>query len=136
MNTSLLSKTYAIAYATLAQLGPGGSGGTGTVGGSSTIENKLRQELNSGNNYYTPLQPTTQVYTIGQLIDAIITFILYAAGITATIYLLWAGITYITSAGDEAKATKARQAIVNAIIGIIVIILAFVIEKAVAKLFA
>jgi len=103
--------------------------------GSNPIQHKLEQQLKSGSDYYTPLTPSTNNPTIGDVVDSIITLILYAAGIAATIYLLWAGIQYITSAGDEGKATKARQGIVNAVIGIIVIVLAFVLEKAVAKLF-
>jgi len=70
-----------------------------------------------------------------QVVDLVITILLYVAAIMATIYLLWAGIAYITAGGDTAKAEKARGSIVNAIIGIVIILLAFVAEKAVARVF-
>jgi len=86
--------------------------------------------------FFRALCPVTEDVSLGQLVDNIITLILYAAGALAVIYLLYSGILYITAGGDDAKATKARTGIVNAVIGIIVIVLAFVIEKAAARLFA
>ena len=86
--------------------------------------------------YFSALCPiTNQNITLADLVDTAITYILYIAGALAVIYLLYAGILYITAGGDEAKATKARTGIVNAVIGVIIIILAFVIEKAAANLF-
>ncbi len=45
------------------------------------------------------------------------------------IYLIVAGIQYITSGGNATKAMVARTAIINAIIGIILVILAFSITQ-------
>ena len=55
----------------------------------------------------------------------IIQLILLIAGILATIFLIVAGIQYITAGGDPTKTSAARQGIVNTIIGIIVILIAF-----------
>jgi hypothetical protein len=49
------------------------------------------------------------------------------AGIIAVVYLIYGGILYITAGGDAEKATKGRTALVNAIIGIVIIALAIVI---------
>ena len=46
------------------------------------------------------------------------------AGILAVIIIIWGGFTYITSAGDANKATSARNTIVYAAIGLVVIVLA------------
>lgn len=95
-------------------------------------------DLNSGpigGGFFKPICPITSSYTLGQLVDTIITYMLYIAGALAVIYLLYSGILYITAGGDETKATKARTGIVNAVIGVIIIVLAFVIEKAAARLF-
>ena len=46
------------------------------------------------------------------------------AGI-AFVYLIISGVNYITAGGDAEKATKARTGILNAIIGIVVIMLAY-----------
>lgn len=56
------------------------------------------------------------------------------AAITAFIYLLISGFTYITSNGDDAKATTGRKGIVNAIIGIIIILAAYTIIRWAANL--
>ncbi len=52
---------------------------------------------------------------------------LLVAGVVAVVYLIYGGLLYITAGGDAEKATKGRTAIVNAIIGIIIIALAFLI---------
>jgi succinate dehydrogenase/fumarate reductase cytochrome b subunit len=54
-----------------------------------------------------------------------INLIFFLAGAAAIIYLIWAGIKYITAGGDTKKAGEARTAIINAVIGIAVIIGAF-----------
>lgn len=50
-------------------------------------------------------------------------------GIMAFIYLVMSGVKYITAGGDAAKATEARNGIINAIIGIMVIAIAFTIMR-------
>jgi len=46
------------------------------------------------------------------------------AGLVATIYLIWGGYQYITAGGGE-NAEAGKKTIINAIIGLIVIIIAF-----------
>jgi cytochrome bd-type quinol oxidase subunit 2 len=50
-------------------------------------------------------------------------------GVLAVIYIIVAGIQYITAAGAEAKQAEAKKTIQYAIIGIIVAMLAFVITN-------
>ncbi len=47
----------------------------------------------------------------------------------AFIYLIISGVKYITSGGDAAKATEARNGVLNAIIGIVIVLLAYVIVR-------
>jgi len=61
----------------------------------------------------------------------VVGFILIVAAIIAIIYLLYSGILYLTAAGNEANADKGRKGILNAVIGIIIIVLAFVILRVV-----
>lgn len=63
------------------------------------------------------------------LVVTIINIFLLIVGAIAFIYLVIYGLKYVTSGGDAAKATEARNGIVNAIIGIIVITLAFFIIR-------
>lgn len=74
-----------------------------------------------------PIMPTNQNFTIAGLFYTVFNFIILIAGIIAILYLIWAGIQYITASTDEDKAKKAKTAIFNAIIGIVVIILSYAI---------
>lgn len=55
----------------------------------------------------------------------IINSVLVIAGLLAFIYLIYAGLQYITSAGDESKAGAAKKNITNVVIGLVVIMLAW-----------
>lgn len=68
------------------------------------------------------------------LVASVLNFIVLIAAIIAILYLIWAGIQYITASTDEEKAKKARAAIYNAIIGIVVIVLSYVIIQYVSAL--
>ncbi len=68
----------------------------------------------------TPFQGTAQ----GGLVQAIITIVnvlLILAAIIAAIFLVIGGVRYITSSGDEEAADKAKNTILYAVIGLIVI---------------
>ena len=57
----------------------------------------------------------------------VIKFFLYGVGGTAVIYLMWGGYGYMTSAGNEENAEKAKKTIINGIIGVVVVVLAYAI---------
>lgn len=61
-------------------------------------------------------------------------FLLGLAGAIAIVYLIWAGIQYIT--GGAKGAGAAKDAVVNAIIGIVIIVLSYVIINTVVGLLA
>jgi len=72
----------------------------------------------------------------GQLIDdvdfegllvRIIEWALYAAGGVAVLFLIYGGFQYITSRGNEEQTEAAKKTITAAIIGIVIIIMAFAI---------
>lgn len=60
-----------------------------------------------------------------ELVTKIINVMLIIAGILVVVYLIYMGILYITANGDATKATAARTGIVNAVIGIVVILIAY-----------
>lgn len=55
------------------------------------------------------------------------------AGALAFIYLIYSGILYLTAAGNPDAAKKGQQGIINAIIGIVVIVAAWTILTIVAN---
>lgn len=57
---------------------------------------------------------------VGNLISAILGFLLVIAGLLSLFFLLTGGIQWITSGGDKAGVEAARQKILNAVIGLII----------------
>jgi hypothetical protein len=66
---------------------------------------------------------------INSLAGNIINIVFLIAGVLAVLYLLWSGIQYITAGGNADKVKAARQGIINAVIGIVVIMAAFFIIR-------
>jgi len=67
--------------------------------------------------------------TIILVIENVVNWMFALAGALAVAYLIWGGIQYITGGTKGAEAAKGT--IINAIIGIVVIVLAYVIVQAV-----
>ena len=68
------------------------------------------------------------------VVSKVVSTLLIVAGALAVIYLIYSGILYITAAGNPDSAKKGQQGIINAIIGIVIIVLAYVILSAVVNL--
>jgi len=78
------------------------------------------------------LNPVSTAGSVSTLVTRIINWITVLAAILVIIYLLYSGILYITAAGNPDAAKKGQQGIINAIIGIVVIVLAYFIATAIA----
>lgn len=76
----------------------------------------------------------TSTLSLGNLITLIISWILYITGILAFIFLVYAGILYITAGGNPDQARRAQMGLINAIIGIIIVVLSYAILRAVVVL--
>ena len=59
------------------------------------------------------------------VVQNVIDIILIVAGALAVIYLIYSGILYITAAGNPDSAKKGQQGIINAVIGIVIIVAAY-----------
>ncbi len=77
---------------------------------------------------------STGPLNLEQLFITVLNLIILVAGIIAILYLIWAGVQYITAGGDDEKAKKARAGIFNAVIGIVVIILSYAIIVYVSRI--
>jgi len=75
----------------------------------------------------------TSSSTFTQELGNIIKAVLVAAGLLAVAFIIWGGFMYITSRGNEELATEAKNIIRNAIIGLVVIILSYVIVVVIAR---
>lgn len=67
------------------------------------------------------------------VVQNILNVIIGITGIIAVIFIIIGGVQYMTSAGDAGKAKKARDTILYAVIGLVVVILAFAIVNFVIK---
>lgn len=72
--------------------------------------------------------------TFNNVVGYIMGWVLAVVAIIAFVYLIISGVNYITAGGDSEKATKARNGILNAIIGIVVVVVAFFILRFAASL--
>ncbi|MBT5016069.1 hypothetical protein HN748_05800 [Candidatus Peregrinibacteria bacterium] len=65
------------------------------------------------------------------LARTIVNFFLYFLGFLATVMIIYGGILYVTSAGNDENVQKAKKILMYAIVGIIVILLSFAIVNTV-----
>jgi len=80
----------------------------------------------------TPVTPTGNL-DIKVVLANIIIWILGLSGGIAVLFLILGGLQYITSSGNKDKAEQAKQTILYAVIGLIVIALSFVIVAFVSQ---
>lgn len=76
--------------------------------------------------------PTSTQYgftTLGQAIQSVLNLVFFFALILVLIYLLWGGIQWITAGGDKQGTEAARGKITGAIVGIIIVAVAFAIYQ-------
>jgi len=57
--------------------------------------------------------------------NSVFDLILLVGGILAVLYVMWAGVQYITAGGSAEKTKAARAGIINGVIGVIIIMAAF-----------
>lgn len=67
--------------------------------------------------------------TLGGIIIRVIEIALAIAGLIAILFVIIGGFRYVTAAGNEEAAESAKKTILNAIIGVVVIILSYVILR-------
>lgn len=89
-------------------------------------DGKLFTGLNLGTNFGFTDAPTT--------INTVINIILSIAGLAAFVFILWGAFDYVTAGDDAGKTEKARKKITNAVVGLILVALAFVIWSIVINL--
>src|SRR3990167_8655822 len=72
----------------------------------------------------TVIPPET---TIGQVVGFLVAFIIVVAFLAALLFIVIGAIQWITSGGDKQRVADARNHIISAVIGLIIIALTFVI---------
>ncbi len=83
------------------------------------------------NNIGSAFPVGAQDESFENVIRVIITWALYIAAVVSVLIIIYGGFLYITSAGDAVQAKKGKTALFNAIIGLVIAILAYVIVQVV-----
>ncbi|HYV33376.1 MAG TPA: pilin [Candidatus Limnocylindria bacterium] len=110
--------------------GPAGGPGNGGNGGTPSADGKL--VCNNGICLPADQQQCRPNSIVGacnvtDLLVTILKLLLGLAGVVAVLILIVGGFWYITSSGNEEQAEKGKKAIINAVLGLIVIILSYAI---------
>ena len=84
----------------------------------------------------TPADTETGTQKIQDIVTTIVNIFSVVVGIVAVIMVIWGDFKYITSGGDQSNVTSAKQTIMYAIIGLVIVALAqflvqFVLERVV-----
>jgi|GEM_PF-762591 len=72
-------------------------------------------------------EPAITKITLTDTIKKIVTAVLGIIGLIAVLYLIYGGVLYLTSGGNEEQVGKAKNVILYAIIGVIIIVLSYAI---------
>jgi heme/copper-type cytochrome/quinol oxidase subunit 2 len=89
-----------------------------------------KSEIQSGVNQANGGSPATNPeQTLGDTISTIVNLLSAAVGVLAVIMIIYAGFRYVTSGGASDKVTSAKNTIVYAVIGLIIVALAQLIVK-------
>ena len=75
----------------------------------------------------------TRATSVQDLIVEVIRLMLLLAGAIAVVFVIIGGYQYVTSGGSEEQAEKGKKTLINAIIGIVIIILSYTIINVIAK---
>jgi len=64
-------------------------------------------------------------YTPGQVLGGVLDVFYFVAGVAAVVVIIIAGYYFVTGGSDPATVAKAKNAILYAVVGLIIIIIAF-----------
>lgn len=88
----------------------------------------LADTTDTGTSGISPITNfTNQDLSIGKIIGNITTWVLGFSAAVAVLFLIVGGLQYITASGNEKRAEAAKSTILYAVIGLVVILLAYVV---------
>src|SRR5205814_2021880 len=88
------------------------------------------------NGVFLPEKPcgAPDIGKFSELLLRILNIALLAVGLVSVLFVVLGGYQYITAGGDEEKLKKGKGMIVNALIGLVIVLLALVIVRVTANL--
>jgi hypothetical protein len=112
----------------------GGSGVALAAGPTDAAKNQVCQGVNAGIPG-SNCGGTSGGNAIAKVLNGVLQIITWIAGAAALIMIILAGLKYITSGGDSSAISSAKQSLVYAIVGVVIVVVAqilvnFVIQTA------
>lgn len=116
-----------------------GTGGAAAVSGSSGSVGSVNCETGTtkqnglclpNNGFNTGIAGST---SLTDLIVKVLNILLTLAGVVAIIMIVVGGLEYITSGGNEEQSEKGKKALVNAVIGLVVVLLSFAVVRVISS---
>lgn len=104
------------------------SAGAATLGLVYT-QNAFAAGLSNVQSGVTKTETEAGGLTMQQVINTVIGTMLFIVGLLAVIMLIYGGIRYVTSHGDKAQVTAAKETIMYAVVGLVVAIAAFAVVQ-------
>lgn len=95
------------------------------VSAASPALNNLRTTGQGGSGAGKPPYELTDRYTFSKIINTVIQAFLGLLGIIFLVLIIYAGYNWMTAQGDEEKVTKAKDTLQRAVIGLIIITVAY-----------
>lgn len=107
-----------IAFGQIAPTCPGGTTASPTTG--ICLPNNTGTGLRGANN-------------LGELLTRVLGILLGIVGLVSIVYIVIGGYKYVTSNGDPEQIESAKGTITNALIGVVVVLLAFALVRIIAN---
>ena len=127
MKKYLLHISFAVAFVTLLLLSP-----IAGVEAQSGGDGKVQEGLTAISDAF-PDTVVDKDSTPQELAKRVIEYALYLSAILAVIFIIYGGYLYIFSGGSDDKAKEGRKTLTNALIGLTLIVLAYIIVQVVYR---
>lgn len=93
--------------------------------GVVSAANKTSTSISTGADAAKPTGASSTLFGKGSIFQTIVDAMLYIIGAVSVVMLIYGGIRYTISGGDQSSVTAAKNTILYAIIGIVVAFLAY-----------
>ncbi|OGY17615.1 MAG: hypothetical protein A2786_00015 [Candidatus Chisholmbacteria bacterium RIFCSPHIGHO2_01_FULL_52_32] len=77
----------------------------------------------------TQVQPFFAIRSLDTFLPNLIQIVLVIGALAALLFLFWGGVSYITSGGDKEATKAAREKITNAVIGLAILAIVWVLWR-------
>ncbi len=108
---------------------------TTTVATTSSSTSSQSTQISSQSSLFNAIFiPKGFILNVSELINIILRVVLVLSAILVFMFLIWGAVQWITSGGEKSKTEAARNRMVSAIIGLIIVVTSFAIMTLIVRL--